>query len=105
MENWNLDRPFAPCVDVGWRLGASCWGKGYATEGALEVLRYGFNTLQLQEIVSMATLKNIRSHHVMERLGMKTNTNENFEHPKLPKEHPPESTGPLSTDAHRVGFI
>ncbi len=30
---------FTPCVDIGWRLGRTHWGKGYATEGAKRVLQ------------------------------------------------------------------
>ena len=44
--------PFSPCVEIGWRLLASHWKKGYATEGARACLRLGFETLDLSEIVS-----------------------------------------------------
>ena len=33
--------PFSPCVEVGWRLAFSYWGKGFATEGAGAALRVG----------------------------------------------------------------
>jgi len=88
LNYWNLEMSFAPCIDIGWRLSASYWGCGYATEGARETLRYGFEELKLPEIVSMATVGNARSHRVMERLGMKCNPQENFHHPKLPSDHP-----------------
>lgn len=88
LNYWNLEAKFSPCIDIGWRLGSPYWGKGYATEAAHAVLRYGFEILELQEIVGMATIGNVRSHRVMERLGMKTDPSENFEHPKLPKGHP-----------------
>lgn len=88
LSYWNRGTAFSPCIDIGWRLGSRYWGKGYATEGAREVLHYGFEMLKLPEIVSMATIGNIRSHKVMQRLGMTTNSAENFEHPQLPKGHP-----------------
>lgn len=88
LNYWNLEMKFAPCIDVGWRLSSSFWGKGYATEGAKASLEFGFEVLGLSEIVSMATIHNIRSHRVMERLGMKSDPAENFAHPKLPVEHP-----------------
>lgn len=88
LNYWDLEADFSPCIDVGWRLGSPYWGKGYATEAALAALDYGFETLGFQEIVSMATIGNTRSHRVMERLGMRTNPSENFAHPKLPKGHP-----------------
>src|SRR3990167_3613695 len=57
---------FTPCVEVGWRLGSQYWGKGYATEGALAVLDYGFNKIGLSEIVSFTVPANVRSISVME---------------------------------------
>lgn len=74
--------PFSPCVEIGWRLGARHWGKGYATEAAKEALRVGFEQLGFQEIVSFTAVDNQRSRAVMERLKMK-DTQETFEHPKI----------------------
>ena len=76
--------PFTPCVEVGWRLARSAWGKGYASEAAREALRFGFETLQLDEIVSFTAVVNARSRAVMERIGMR-NANEDFEHPAVPE--------------------
>ena len=36
---------FTPCVEIGWRLSADCWGRGYATEGARAVLALAFGEL------------------------------------------------------------
>jgi RimJ/RimL family protein N-acetyltransferase len=30
----NFQAHFTPCVEIGWRLAANHWGRGYATEGA-----------------------------------------------------------------------
>jgi len=68
---------FSPCVEVGWRLDAKHWGKGYATEAARVALRVGFEQLALSEIVSFTSVGNIRSRAVMERLGM-LDTGETF---------------------------
>src|SRR5207245_117067 len=38
----SMSVPFAPAVEIGWRLAFDHWGKGYATEGALACLKYGF---------------------------------------------------------------
>ena len=62
--------PFSPCVEVGWRLAFDCWGKGYAQEGARAALAFGFEKMHLKEIVSFTTVGNLRSRHVMERIGM-----------------------------------
>jgi RimJ/RimL family protein N-acetyltransferase len=75
--------PFSPCVEIGWRLACQYWGQGYATEAAKRVLRAGFEDINLPEIVSFTSLRNIRSQSVMERIGM-FKTAENFEHPLVP---------------------
>lgn len=79
---------FTPAVEIGWRLDVDYWGKGYATEGAKACLTYGFKDLNLNEIVALTTVNNIRSRKVMEKIGMHHNPNEVFDHPKLPKGHP-----------------
>lgn len=79
--------PFSPCVEIGWRLARSYWGRGYATEGARAALRVGFERLGLAEIVSFTSVLNSRSQAVMERIGMR-NTHEDFEHPGVPENHP-----------------
>lgn len=63
------DTPFTG-VEIGWRLARSAWGQGYATEAALAVLAYGFDTLDLPEILAMTTATNLRSQAVMRRIGM-----------------------------------
>jgi RimJ/RimL family protein N-acetyltransferase len=79
--------PFTPCVEVGWRLSVVHWGKGLATEGAREVVRYGFGVLRLNEVVSFTVPANIRSRRVMEKLGMTHDPADDFDHPKLPDGH------------------
>jgi RimJ/RimL family protein N-acetyltransferase len=79
---------FTPCVEIGWRLDAEHWNRGYATEGAQAALEFGFNWLQLQEIVSFTTVRNVRSRRVMEKLGMTRSPSDEFDHPALPEGHP-----------------
>lgn len=79
---------FTPCVEVGWRLRRRFWGRGIATAAAREAVRYGFETLQLEEIVSFTVLANERSWRVMERLGFTRDPAEDFNHPRLPEGHP-----------------
>jgi RimJ/RimL family protein N-acetyltransferase len=78
---------FTPCVEVGWRLSANHWGKGLATEGAREVIRYAFGPLGLDGLVSFTVPANIRSRRVMEKLGMTHDAADDFEHPNLPENH------------------
>lgn len=79
---------FTPCVEIGWRLAAHHWRNGYASEGAKRVLHHAFETLQLEEVVSMTTVSNERSRRVMERIGMSRSPNDDFEHPALEPDHP-----------------
>ena len=82
-----FDAPFMPSVEIGWRLDAGHWGKGLATEGAREVLRYGFEEARLAGVVSFTVPVNIRSRRVMEKLGMIHDPGDDFAHPNLPEGH------------------
>lgn len=77
--------PFAPCVEIGWRLASRYWGHGLATEAARAALQMGFGPLGFPEIVSFTAVTNQRSRAVMERLGMRESGY--FEHPGLPASH------------------
>ncbi|MBP0596702.1 GNAT family N-acetyltransferase [Herbaspirillum sp. LeCh32-8] len=79
---------FTPAVEIGWRLAADLWGRGYAAEAAACALRHGFTALELPEIVSFTVPANHRSLAVMQRLGMHYDIREDFLHPRLPPEHP-----------------
>lgn len=77
----DFEASFTPCVDIGWRLSASAWGKGLATEGAKRCLKYAFEQLELEQIYAMAPIVNAASENVMKKIGMaKAGT---FEHPLL----------------------
>lgn len=79
--------PFSPCVEIGWRLASDTWGHGYATEAAHRCLHFGFEDLNLTEIVSFTASSNLRSQRVMQRLGMHRDVEGDFLHPLLPPEH------------------
>lgn len=83
----SFQAPFTPCVEIGWRLAAEHWGRGYATEAARAALAFGFNDVGLEEIVSFTAPANLPSRAVMERLGMTRNPADDFEHPNLPSGH------------------
>jgi RimJ/RimL family protein N-acetyltransferase len=80
--------PFAPCVEIGWRLAFDSWGNGYAQEGARAALTFGFENLGLEEIVAFTAESNFRSRHVMERIGMTYDAQDDFDHPRPPEHHP-----------------
>jgi RimJ/RimL family protein N-acetyltransferase len=75
------DAPFAPCTEIGWRLAASAWGRGYATEAATAAITTAFDQAGLEEVVSFTTTSNLRSQKVMQRLGMTHDPSEDFDHP------------------------
>ena len=79
---------FTPCVEVGWRLAAEYWNRGYATEGAVASLKFGFDVLGLSEIVALTVPGNLASRRVMEKIGMVRNPADDFDHPMLPEGHP-----------------
>ncbi len=52
---------FTPCVEIGWRLAVTHWGRGYATEAAGAAVGFGFDEAGLDEIVSFTVPANVRS--------------------------------------------
>lgn len=79
-----FEAAFTPAIEVGWRLGVSYWGRGYATEAAAESLRFAFEALGLDEVVSFTVPQNTRSRAVMERIGMTRAETDDFDHPRFP---------------------
>jgi RimJ/RimL family protein N-acetyltransferase len=80
----SFEAHFTPAVEVGWRLARPHWGRGYATEAGRAALDYGFDELGLGEIVSFTSRLNEPSWRVMERLGMRHDRADDFEHPRVP---------------------
>ncbi|MEN2750326.1 GNAT family N-acetyltransferase [Psychrobacter sp. FBL11] len=83
----HADMPFAPNVEIGWRLHKDYWGQGYATEAARASLRLAFEELELDEVVAFTAVVNTHSQLIMQRIGM-SNTQDNFDHPMLDPSHP-----------------
>lgn len=82
------DLPLPAGHEIGWRLTRSAWGFGYATEAAGALLRHGFETLALAEIVAFTARSNLRSRAVMQRLEMRHDPARDFDHPALAEDHP-----------------
>jgi RimJ/RimL family protein N-acetyltransferase len=57
-------------IEVFYAFGRAYWGRGYATEAARALLRFGFETVGLDTISAVADPSNRASSHVMEKLGM-----------------------------------
>ena len=83
-----FEATFVPALEVGWRLARDAWGHGYATEAGAAALRFGFDVLGRDEIVSFTAVSNERSRRVMERLGMIRDPADDFDYPLVPPGHP-----------------
>jgi RimJ/RimL family protein N-acetyltransferase len=83
----DFDAHFTPAIEIGWRLGTPFWGKGYAPEAARAALRFGFEQLELEEIVSFTAVINDRSQRVMQKIGMTRDPSDDFDHPRLADGH------------------
>ena len=75
-------------VQVGFGLAKDAWGKGYGTEMAREVVRYGFDDLKLPHIAAIANLDNLASQHVLEKIGLKRRGERSFKHPAYASQGP-----------------
>ena len=65
------DQPDDPGVaDLGYRLLPRHWLKGLATEGARELVRYGFDDVGLDRIIAQTMTANAASRAVVERVGL-----------------------------------
>jgi RimJ/RimL family protein N-acetyltransferase len=58
-------------AELGYWLGVPYWGKGYATEAAQEMLRYGFEDLGLHRIFASHFKHNTNSGRILRKLGMR----------------------------------
>ncbi|MBL6854078.1 MAG: GNAT family N-acetyltransferase [Alphaproteobacteria bacterium] len=58
-----------PALEIGWTLGKSSWGKGYATEAAEAAIRYAFLTQPVDRLISCIDPDNTSSQRVAVRLG------------------------------------
>jgi len=80
------DMPFAPAVELLYRLIPRFWGQGLATEGSLAALEFGFCELHLDTVVAFAVEANTGSRRVMEKVGMVYGSD--FDHPSIPESSP-----------------
>ncbi|HEX2463947.1 MAG TPA: GNAT family N-acetyltransferase [Thermoanaerobaculia bacterium] len=84
----SFEAHFTPCVEIGWRLAREHWGRGYAPEAARAALRFGFERLALDQIVSFTVPANLKSRRVMEKIGMHREPADDFDRLSLPEGHP-----------------
>jgi len=66
LEDW----PGPDRWEVGFELAPEFWGRGLATEGAHEAIRYGFDEAGLERIISVTAPGHEASRRVMEKCGL-----------------------------------
>jgi RimJ/RimL family protein N-acetyltransferase len=65
--------------EVGWKLDPDVWGQGLATEGGAEAVRYGFESLGTDRLVSICLPEHDASRRVMAKLGFEYLTERRYE--------------------------
>lgn len=68
-------------LQVGYALFTEHWGKGYATEMAIALLRHGYGTLGLPQVNAITDLGNVASQHVLLKAGLERKGERAFAHP------------------------
>jgi RimJ/RimL family protein N-acetyltransferase len=58
-------------VELGYRLRRDSWGKGYATEGSIALIRKGFTELGVHRVFAETMAVNVGSRRVMEKAGLR----------------------------------
>ena len=58
-------------AEIGYWIGVPFWGKGYATEAASEIVRYGFEDRGQARLTAHHFAHNPASGRVIEKIGMK----------------------------------
>ena len=65
-----MQKPPHNHAEMGYWVGVPYWNRGFCTEAAQEVLRYGFETLGLHRIYAVHFSRNPASGRVMQKIGM-----------------------------------
>jgi RimJ/RimL family protein N-acetyltransferase len=58
-----------PGTEVGWAIVRDCWGRGYATEGAVAATNWAFDELHWSQVIHCIDPANAASQAVARRLG------------------------------------
>jgi RimJ/RimL family protein N-acetyltransferase len=58
-------------AELGYRLHKRAWGKGYATEGAVALMRKGFTEHDVKRVVAFTMVVHTASRRVMEKAGLR----------------------------------
>lgn len=66
LTRWNADFRSA---SMGYCLDPAAWGQGYATEAGRAVLRWAYDTLDLNRVQAETDTRDVASARVLEKLG------------------------------------
>jgi RimJ/RimL family protein N-acetyltransferase len=80
--------PFAPAIEIGWRIAKPYWGRGFAPEAARASLADAFERAGVDQVLAYATHANEPSLQVMRKIGMTYSPGEDFGHPMFEEGHP-----------------
>ena len=58
-----------PGIEVCWAIKRKSWGKGFATEAAIETVRWAFEKIKYKNLISLIKPENIASIKVAEKIG------------------------------------
>jgi RimJ/RimL family protein N-acetyltransferase len=58
-------------AEIGYWIGVPYWSRGFATEAAVAMIRYGFEEQNLNRIFAFAFSRNPASSRVLEKAGMR----------------------------------
>lgn len=67
-------------IQVGYVMFKEHWGRGYATEMAVRLLRYGFEELKIPQIVAITDLPHVVSQRVLLKAGLRRNGERKLTH-------------------------
>jgi ribosomal-protein-alanine N-acetyltransferase len=56
-------------IELGYLFAREVWGKGFATEAAGAILRYGFENLKFPEVIALTDPEHTASQRVLEKIG------------------------------------
>jgi len=68
-------------IQIGYGLAKAAWGKGFGTEMAAAVLRYGFVDLKLPRVAGITHIDNVASQRVLQKIGLHSRGTRFFPHP------------------------
>lgn len=81
-------------IELGYRLNRTAWGRGYATEGALALVRRGFTEHGVQVVVADTMAVNTGSRGVLAKVGLR----------QVGQWHDPASDGLPGNEHGEVGY-